>query len=468
MDGNSQAPQDAEWRFCIDFGTSASKLCIARAPGLQSPSEPQIYPLRVGDFLHGSDTYLAPTVVLFTEDRIRLGQRALNYIAENSETNTPLTSFKRVLGARNIREALEMRLSRSVTSHDYRYKDALVLYIASLLVLAECSLRVESQLEFDINRAVSRYTYPLWRPAVETHRTMLQLFSEANRVAELAGEFLISPFGVSEEMAREVLDEAERSPIDTTIATGIFEAQAAAEAHTLFGAHLPDELMIFDIGAGTTDICAFQRVDKTFTEIKSARRTIPLAGDEVDKVLISMLSERAAKTRLGSQEAELRFWQKVSADSRQLKRELFADGVCSVPFEGTTITVALAELERDPQFKAFIKKLRDVYSSAMRELAARMRKNGTIGVVLAGGGAALPPVHEMVRKTTSKMKFAKAVQMMPLVPSWANHPMFEEKLAPVFPQMAIAIGGAMAEILDHPSGRNSFSPEASAGRSRSA
>ena len=32
---------------------------------------------------------------------------------------------------------------------------------------------------------------------------------------------------------REVLAEAERSPIDTTIATGIFEAQAAAEAKDL-------------------------------------------------------------------------------------------------------------------------------------------------------------------------------------------------------------------------------------------
>lgn len=459
MDGSVKSETEAEWRFCIDFGTSASKLCIARAPSFQTSAEPQIYPLRVGDFLHGNDTYLAPTVVLFTDDRIRLGQRALNYIAENEGTNTALTSFKRVLGARNVREALQMRLNRSITSHDYRYKDALVLYIASLLVLAECSLRVETQLEFDINRAVSRYTYPLWRPAVETHKTMLQLFSEANRVAELAGEFLISPFGISEEMARETLAEAERSPIDTTIATGIFEAQAAAEAHTLFGASLPDELMIFDIGAGTTDICAFQKRDRTFTEIKSARRTIPLAGDEVDKVLISILSEKAAKSRLGDGQSELRFWKQITADSRKLKRELFANGQCSAPFERTTVTVTLDELERDSQFKAFIKQLREVYSSAMRELAARMRKNGTIGVVLAGGGASLPPVHEMLRKTTAKMRFAKAVQMMPLVPSWAEHPMFEEKLAPVFPQMAIAIGGAMAEVSDHPSAPNSFSAD---------
>ncbi len=446
MDGTLDGRQDAEWRFCVDFGTSASKLCVARAPSFQSQAAPQIYPLRVGDFLKGSDTYLAPTAVLFTDDRIRLGQQALRYLETNTADKEPLLSFKKVLGARDVREALEMRLKHSVTDKDYRYKDALVLYIASLLVLGECSLKVQTSLEFDITRAVARYTYPLWRAPAETHQIMLKLFSEASRVAEQVGEYLISPTGVPEEMARKSLRAAELSPLDTMIATGIFEAQAAAEAHTLFGSNLPDDVMVFDMGAGTTDICAFQRRDGTFTEIKSARRTLPMAGDDIDRILLSMFSERAAKSSGASPEAEIRFWRRIASRSRVLKERLFAEGQCEAQFEKRRLVVNVSDLRRDAQFKRLLKQLRDVYLSGLKELAHNMDHKRTIGVVLAGGGAALPPVQELIAKTTARAKVATGVKMMPLVPSWASHPVFEDKLAPVFPQMAIAIGGAMAQL----------------------
>lgn len=442
--------QDAEWRFCVDFGTAASKLCIARAPEFQTPEMPQIYPLRVGDFLGSGDVYLSPTVVLFDQGRIRLGQQAVSYLEKNTTNRTPLMSFKRVLGARNVRDAMQMRLNRSVTPDEYRYKDALVLYIASLLVLASCSLLAQTNIKFDFKRAVYRYTYPLWGRARDTHQTMIRLFSEANTVADLAGEFLISPRGISEQQAREALAEAEKSPIDTAIASGVFEARAAAEAHTLFGSHLPDNVMVFDIGAGTTDICAFQRKDGAFREVKSARRTIPVAGDEVDKILVSILSERSQGVRSGGPEAQVDYWRQITVESRSLKRSLFDEGECRAPFGDQPLSVSTSELERDPQFKTFIEKLRAVYISALRELSSRMKKNGTIGVVLAGGGAALPPVHAMLEETTQKTKFARGVRMMPLVPDWASHPTFEDKLSPVFPQMAIAIGGAMAQLAETP------------------
>ena len=117
----------------------------------------------------------------------------------------------------------------------------------------------------------------------------------------------------------------------------------------------------------------------------------------------------------------------------------------------------MSDLRRDEQFKRLLKQLRDVYLSGLKELARNMDRKRTIGVVLAGGGAALPPVQELIAKTTARAKVASGVKMMPLVPSWASHPVFEDKLAPVFPQMAIAIGGAMAQLSKHtrPSGLRS-------------
>jgi hypothetical protein len=67
----------------------------------------------------------------------------------------------------------------------------------------------------------------------------------------------------------------------------------------------------------------------------------------------------------------------------------------------------------------------------------------TVTVVLAGGGANLGFIQDIARRSKPKKVKAKP-KLIPTVPSWAHTETFQGQLAPVFSQLAIAMGGAIA------------------------
>jgi hypothetical protein len=118
----------------------------------------------------------------------------------------------------------------------------------------------------------------------------------------------------------------------------------------------------------------------------------------------------------------------------------------------------MREIERDPDFRDFLTNLADAYEhglTVVRQSAVRARS--AVQAVAVGGGAGAPFVQELLQRRTPR---PPRVIARPATPEWAHAREFKGNLAPVFPQLAIAIGGALApeEML---AARAGVSPRAS-------
>jgi molecular chaperone DnaK (HSP70) len=181
-------------------------------------------------------------------------------------------------------------------------------------------------------------------------------------------------------------------------------------------------------------------------EMTDARRTILLACDEIDKLLVSYIVERV---KAANQKGALKqFWRRLMLRSRTLKEELFNKGACEAKWGQQRIVVRLGDFMRDKQFTAFRAALASNYRSCLTQTSLRAIAAGSdeVGVVLAGGGASLPFIQEMARQVRPSSGRIKRIAVQPLVPEWALDEAFKQQLAPIFPQVAISIGGAVANV----------------------
>jgi molecular chaperone DnaK len=88
------------------------------------------------------------------------------------------------------------------------------------------------------------------------------------------------------------------------------------------------------------------------------------------------------------------------------------------------------------------------YLGALDEISGAALEAGCreIAIVLAGGGANYPFLQALAARA-KPAKGKVRLKLEPLVPDWAKSAMFDERLAAVFPQLSIAIGGAMAPAI---------------------
>jgi molecular chaperone DnaK (HSP70) len=439
------------WRTCIDFGTAASKASTC-APWSQTGRLTfHVHPLRLGAICQEANPFVAQSALLFDGARVFFGWNALKRATAPEVETDVLHSFKTFLAAADLNEALRLRLKRSVDrSGSFTQRDALVLYVAYLLYLTERAMALDPSLPAEAREAPRRYAYPTWRAGAGANTIMAGIFDAAASVAATLGERLVSEHGVDLQEARAALAAAFAQPGRGRIEAGVYEAQAAAECHFAFTRGLPDHVMVFDMGAGTTDITAFERSEasgvKFMREMTDARRTILLACDEIDKLLVSFIVERAKSVKQKS--ALKQFWRKLTLNSRLLKEDLFKKGVCEARWGQTRIVVRLGEFMRDKQFNAFRAALASNFRSCLTQTSLRAVAAGSdeVGVVLAGGGAALPFIQEMARRTRPASGRIRHIAVQPLVPEWAMDETFKRQLAPIFPQVAISIGGAVAHV----------------------
>ncbi len=102
--------------------------------------------------------------------------------------------------------------------------------------------------------------------------------------------------GISIAQCKDALDKAAAAPGNGRLETGIFEPHAAAAASLAFTNSPTRFVMVFDMGAGTTDIAAFEFDERSdppsLTEVKQARQCSALAGDEIDRILIEMFMRK--------------------------------------------------------------------------------------------------------------------------------------------------------------------------------
>lgn len=435
---------ESAWRLCIDFGTAASKACFC-LDDRSLPAEQRIAPLEIGSAAGDANAYLAPSYLLFGHERIHFGSAALEQAAASAVSCDPLHSFKTFLAASDLPQAINLKLRRNVDPLcDFSQRDALVLYVAYLLRLSELAADSAGLPTL----TPRRYAYPLWRPGDEANRLVHAIFNEAATVAASL-DSLHRPGGLERRDARDALDAARRAPADARVEGAIFEALATAETHLVSSEDHRDYVLVFDMGAGTTDFAAFERSPdgpgEGMREIANARRTTPLACDAIDRILVGHCFDRIS--RMVASASHARLWRMLFRRARLLKETLFRDGFCDLEFDGRKARIGLRQFNADRAFIRFAAGLRDAYARALDQLAASAgTRHAVIGVVLAGGGASLAFVQELAASTSPKRGRALRVEVAPLTPAWTRAPAFSDSFRKQFPQLATSIGGALARM----------------------
>lgn len=440
---------DANPRVCLDFGTSFSKAGVYL--GAQA-GDACLAPLRLGAVSGAEHPYFTPTALYFEPDRVHCGPKALIRARSGVRAKRdPILSFKMVLSALDVEGTLALKLSPSVDpSRSMTYRDAIVLYFAYLDQVVRAAILIDERLPNHLVDAPLRLTSPLWRREHDAEQTLSRLFHEAEVTSALLGARLMSPDGADLGEARAALSEAARTPRRGRFAGIVSEVEAVAAAYANFATTDSDCLLAMDVGAGTTDIAGFKIIRRgaatALDEIKPARKCLALGGDEVDNAVVHNMLCRSGVL---SAEAKARAWRALRLSARELKHDVIERGKCALVHDGRKIVMRQDALIKDPGFKDLKRALIHALSESM-EAACDAIGNRTVSmtVCLAGGGAHLPVMNEIVAEAAKRRRGALKVTTERFSFGLAQH-----RIAPVtdrfdksFTQAVIALGGAIADL----------------------
>lgn len=437
-------------RVCVDLGTAMSKASVCL--GAEAPGE--VAALPIGAAAGAEHPLLAPSAMYVDDGRLLFGPAALRRAQAGLETRrNPIVSFKLVLSAREIEPTLALKLSRTVDpTSTLRHRDALVLYLAYLDQLIRAAIAAES-IPAPVADAPRRLTSPHWQSFNEAQRVVGRLVDEAAIVSAQLGAALLDAEGVALDRAKEALEQAEASRVSGHFEGVVFESHSAAAAYANFGRSRPSPfILVIDMGAGTTDIAGFERdpdsLEPKLTEIEGARQCCTLAGDELDTILVDLFVRTGGKRAL---KAEDQLWRAVNLSAKELKHELFRTGKRAFKHAQHTVTVRQQALAADRAFKAYCRALTGAFEASLApvlERAGRAEAAG-VAVLLAGGGSNLPFLADLVRAAAARCKTKLKLTIERFGANWSlphkHHP-----LAGKFPQLAIAMGGALAPLAEEP------------------
>jgi molecular chaperone HscA len=440
-------------RICIDFGTALSKACICL--DATAPLDVAVRPIPLGLVSESDHPLLTPSVLFVENGRLYFGPTAFGYAHRGVGMNRdPLLSFKSVLGAIDLDGAVSAKLPPSIDpTGTFRQRDALVLYLAYLDQLILEALKRMPNMPPEAARVRRRYTSPAWKRGGEVDRMFAAIFNEGAAVSQKLGRLLLSPDGISIAQCRDALEKAAAAPADGNLDTGVFEPHAAAAAALAYTNSPARFVFVFDMGAGTTDIAAFdfnETVEPpTLNEIQEARQSIPLAGDEIDRILVDLMMQKRGAT---NRDDDIRLKRMLRLHARGLKKALFVEGKCVVKDPRKTTALRLQDLAEEPQFRDFVTKMGHSVARSLAVVAQHARAANTpmIDVVLAGGGSHLPFIPEMVRSVGAQAAPGIELRVGPLSPANVLYSGVDEYFVAVFPQIAMSVGGALVELVDQP------------------
>ncbi|MGD9967388.1 MAG: Hsp70 family protein [Hyphomonadaceae bacterium] len=433
----------SDWTLCIDFGTAFSKAAVAPVDAWSRFDPAHVRPLMLGGYEEGN-AFLLDSALFVDNDRVLFGRAAIARANELGDSKrTALRSFKTLLSVSDLDRALNTNAPASIDPHRvFQMRDLIVLYLAYLLAAVERAVASDTVLA-QSQIAKRRYAAPAWRggDSAGMHDVVVRLFGEADMFREAAGRRLLAAEGLSLRTISDGLPRAMKEAQALEMGL-IFEATAAA-AYTSVGLeHSASHTIVVDMGAGTTDIAALARVGTRTIQLPEACVTLRQAGDLIDRVIANQVLEQAKWARKQDQKVEL--WTVLMRQIGDIKETIFADGRATLRSQGRSITLSLRDIERDPDLKDFTRDLREAYDHALAVVRddARARGKAEVQAIAVGGGAPIPFIQELVHRKAAATR--PRVRPRPATPDWARGNVYEGNLAPVFPQLAIAIGGALA------------------------
>ena len=432
--------------ICLDLGTAMSKASVRL-----DPHGEDVAPLPIGAAAGAEHALLTPSAMYVDADRLFFGPPALKRAETGvASRRNPIVSFKMILSARDVEAALTAKFSRSIDpTGTLRYRDGLVLYLAYLDQLIRAAVALEDSLAPPIANAPRRLTSPHWQSFDAAGRLIGHLVDESVAVSADLGVALLSDEGVEMVRVRQALDRAANARDSGYFDGIVFESLSAASAYANFARATAPLVLVIDMGAGTTDIAAFER-DSTvapsgLAEIRGSRQCCTLAGDELDNILIDLLVRSSGTRNLDAQD---KLWRAVKLSARALKQELFQKGKSAFKNKVANLRVSREALANDQAFRDYCKALTQAIAASLIPLAERAKHTDAqaITVLLAGGGSNLPFLADLVKAAAVKAKLKLPLKVERFGANWTL-PHRRHPFAGVFPQLAIAMGGALAPVV---------------------
>lgn len=435
------------WTLCIDFGTAYSKAAVAPSDSWSRFEPGLIRPLMLGGAREGANTFLLASAVFVDDARVLFGPAAIARAAAfPDKKRAALKSFKTLLSVSDLDRALNTSVPASLDPHRlFSMGDLITLYLAYLGASIDRAIAADPVLE-RFAALDRRYAAPAWRggDSAGLHGVVMGVFGQAEAAGDLLGEEVLAVEGISIQRAKDAVAKARAT--ERVAEMGLIYEATAAAAYTSVGLDIDaPALIIADMGAGTTDIAVLARAGARIEELPEARLTLKQAGNYIDSVIANLIL--AANPRVKKLAEQTALWSAAMRGMRGFKETLFAEGRASIRHDGKVTTVTLRALENHKDFRAFAQALNEAYDSAL-EAASRyavMHGRREIQSVAVGGGAHAPFIQELIRRKPNRRSKVQ-VSPRPPTPDWAHAAEFQGNLAPVFPQLAIAIGGAIAPV----------------------
>lgn len=452
-------PEDADVLLCLDFGTAMSKAFASAYPNDQLD-------LELGAAA-GRSGYTLPSSVFISDDgRAYFGFEAIEQSEGLLESGRQRLDSIKAWISQQTEGSLDG--DRKVLSKEWNptpFKltqgDLLRIYLAYLTDMANQALATR-QLgdEGGVGRYIKRrFARPCWPnpdQAQWADKLMRKMLAEAQILADTFSDRWSGGLTVAEiKSAINEVQRLDRLP-EYLIGEGVPEPVAVAAGAIADAHNMRDAFMVVDVGAGTTDFGLFvatRKPDDDETEVKvfqvpASIQGLMQAGDKVDGILRAYICRHESIDENDTSGRLIRA--DLGRKIRSLKEALFKVGALDyVLSDGTVGSITLQEFLADPTVlrfgqlveDGFKKSLAAVDDSWLRWLAMDGVK---LHVVLTGGSSTLPMMQALATGVIDVRGYKIMRAAVNPQPIWLDD--FSEELSNVYPQLAVAIGGAADEM----------------------
>lgn len=451
-------PENADILLCLDFGTAMSKAFASAFPNdhldleLGTAAGRSGYTLPSSVFISDDGkAYFGFEAIEQSEGLMESGRQRLDSIKAwiSQQTDGNLDGDNKVLPK-----------DWNPTPYKLTQGDLLRVYLAYLTDMANQALATWQVGDEGIGRYVKRrFARPCWpnpEQAQWADKLMKKMLAEAQILADTFSDRWSGGLSVAEiKSAINQVQGLDKLP-EYLIGEGVPEPVAVAAGAIADAHNMRDAFMVVDVGAGTTDFGLFvatRKPDDDDSEVKvfqvpASIQGLMQAGDKVDGILRAFICKHESVDESDTSGRLIRA--DLGRKIRGLKETLFKTGSLDyVLADGTVGKITLQEFLADATVQRFGQLVEDgfrnslaaVDDSWLRWLAMEGVK---LHVVLTGGSSALPMMRALATGPIDVRGYKIMRTTVSPQPNWMED--FSDELLTVYPQLAVAIGGAADEM----------------------
>jgi hypothetical protein len=447
---------DPDALLCLDFGTAMSK-------AFASFGSEHFLDLELGA-VAGGKGYAVPSSVFIADDgRAYFGFEAVDISQELVESGRKrLDSIKEWLSQRSDGnldgESCLLSKEMNPTEANLTQGDLIRIFLSYLTDCACIALQKHEERGLDAGRYIRRnFARPCWSndgQAQWADRQMRDMLAQSQILADtFTGRW---NGGISVFELKSAIEQVKRLPNygDYLIDAGIPEPVAVAAGAIAETENFRDAFMVVDVGAGTTDFGLFVAArdpesgeSKVFQVLESIQG-LRQAGDKVDNLLRAFICK---KEDVESHDVKGRIiFSDLARRIRGLKETLFLTKRLEYTLSDHTVgNLTLNEFLDDLNVQRFSATVQAGFLKALESIDENYLKwlslDGIrLNVVLTGGSSTLPMMEELAKGVINVRGYKILRQRVDPQPKWMDN--MPEELRNVYPQLAVAIGGASDDL----------------------